>query len=295
MNDWSAFEGLDALAAHTGPFPCAAFLSTWWRHRPWGELVTVHSGGGALAVVHERGVARLAGEADLTDYHSPLGENPMEAAAEAVARLGRGTRFAFDSLPIEAAEALANAFGSAGVVLEMRQHDAAMVLDLPPDPDAYLASLDGKQRHEVRRKHRRFTEMAGRPVLRRDPGSLEGFAALHRSAAGDKGEFMTPDMEAFFADLVADAGAVIDVLHDGSGDPVGAAFGFEDADTYYLYNSAFDPTRGAVSPGIVLVTSLIEAAIISGRRRFDFLKGGEDYKSRLGARPRPLYVLEGSA
>ncbi|HAX81359.1 MAG TPA: hypothetical protein DCY40_02185 [Actinobacteria bacterium] len=91
-----------------------------------------------------------------------------------------------------------------------------------------------------------------------------------------------------------EAGAVIDVLCDGDGAPVGAAFGFEDADTYYLYNSAFHQERSELSPGIVLVTALIDAAIAGGKRRFDFLKGGEDYKARLGAVPRPLFALEGA-
>lgn len=294
MTDWSVLDGLAALAPHTGPFPRAEFLRAWWRHRPQGELIVKRSGGGALVVVHDQGVARLAGEADLTDYHSPLGSEVAAAAGGVVALLGGGTRLEFDSLPIEAAEPLVNAFGAAGVALAMRHHDAAMVLDLPRDPEAYLAALDGKQRHEVRRKHRRFTEEAGTPTLRRDPDGVGRFAAMHRTAAGDKGGFMTTETEVFFASLVDEAGAVIDVLHDGAGDPVGAAFGFEDADTYYLYNSAFDQTRSALSPGVVLVTALIEAAIVSGRRRFDFLKGGEEYKVRLGARPRPLYLLEGS-
>ena len=81
---------------------------------------------------------------------------------------------------------------------------------------------------------------------------------MHRGAPGDKGEFMTAEMEAFFGSLVDDAGAVIDVLVDGAGHSIGAAFGFEDDDTYYLYNSAFGPECAALSPGIVLVTSLID-------------------------------------
>ncbi|MBI5157060.1 MAG: GNAT family N-acetyltransferase [Acidimicrobiia bacterium] len=294
MTDWSVLDGLEALAPHTGPFPRPGFLRAWWRHRPQGELIVRRSGGGGLVVVHDQGVVRLAGEADLTDYHSPLGPEPAMAAGEIAALLGRGFRVEFDSLPIEAAGPLQHAFGLAGVALAKRQHDAAMVLDLPRDPEAYLAALDGKQRHEVRRKHRRFAEEAGTPVLHRDPDAVGRFAAMHRTAGGDKGVFMTGEMEGFFTSLVADAGAVIDVLLDGVGNAVGAAFGFEDADTYYLYNSAFDQTRSALSPGIVLVTSLIEAAIVSGRRRFDFLKGSEEYKGRLGALPRPLFLLEGS-
>ena len=45
---------------------------------------------------------------------------------------------------------------------------------------------------------------------------------------------------------------------------------------------------------MVLLWMLFERAISTGIPRFDFLKGDEDYKLRLGAEPRPLYVLEGT-
>jgi len=293
MTDWVDLAGLEALAPHTGPFPHAGFLGAWWHHRGRGVLTPVRAGEGALVLVVDGRLATLAGEAELTDYHSPLGTDLGTVAGEVVASLRPGCRLAFDSLPIEAAEEMVKQFGVAGVSLTMTEHDAAMVLELPGDLEAYLETLEGKQRHEVRRKRRRFAAQAGPPVLRRDPQAVGEFVAMHRTAPGVKGEFMTSGIEGFFGSLIDDAGAVIDVLVDGDGRPVGAAFGFEDEDTYYLYNSAFDPGRAALSPGIVLVTSLIEAVIASGRRRFDFLKGGEEYKARLGADPRPLYLLEG--
>ncbi len=252
MTDWSHLTGLTALAPHTGPFPHPGFLETWWRHCGRGDLLQVQVGDGALVLVVEDGVAMLAGEADLTDYHSPLGTSLDEVAGATVAALSPGCRLAFDSLPAEAATEMLKQFGASGVAFTMTEHDAAMVLDLPGDPDVYLETLDAKQRHELRRKRRRFQEQVGEPVLQRDQGAIEDFIAMHRSASGDKGEFMTADMAAFFGSLVDDAGAVIDVLLDGAGRKVGAAFGFEDDDTYYLYNSSFDAACAALSPGIVL-------------------------------------------
>ncbi len=294
MNPWADWSGLQALAGGTGPFPYRGFLESWWRHRGRGELLTLRAGDGAVGLVVDAGVVRFVGEADLTDYHSPLGDDLEPVVAALVSALAAGTVLALDSLPMEAAEPLMKQFAAAGVAMSMSSHDATMVLDLPRDPNAYLALLDAKQRHELRRKRRRFEEQAGIPSLVRYDNALEGFAAMHRTATGEKGEFMTPDMESFFGSLVTDAGGVIDLLLDGSGNPAAAAFGFEDADTYYLYNSAFAAERAPLSPGIVLVAELIAATIRSGRRRFDFLKGGEDYKVRLGARPRPLYRLEGA-
>ena len=40
---------------------------------------------------------------------------------------------------------------------------------------------------------------------------------------------------------------------------------------------------------------LIESAIGAGLSHFDFLKGDEQYKYRLGARKRPLYEIRGPA
>jgi CelD/BcsL family acetyltransferase involved in cellulose biosynthesis len=105
---------------------------------------------------------------------------------------------------------------------------------------------------------------------------------------------MTNEMEAFFAALHRDAGGVIDFLVAG-GRHVAAAFGFEDEDTYYLYNSGFDTAHAGASPGIVLVELLMRQAVSSGRDRFDFLKGEETYKFRLGASARPLYRVAAEA
>ena len=293
MSGWEALAGLDAVAPHTGPFPHAGFLAAWWRHRGAGTLLPIRAGAGAMALVVADGTAALAGEPGLTDYHSPLGSDLDGVAAAVRESLPPGTRLAFDSLPLEAAEPLMKQFAAVGVSLTMRPHDATMILHLPGDSDTYLGTLDSKQRHEVRRKRRRFEEQAGAPALRRDAAALAGFAAMHRAASGAKGGFMTAEMEHFFGSLVDEAGAVVDVLCDGDGATVGAAFGFEDADTYYLYNSAFHPDRAALSPGIVLVIALIDAILAGGRRRLDFLKGREDYKVRLGAVTRPLFALEG--
>jgi CelD/BcsL family acetyltransferase involved in cellulose biosynthesis len=69
---------------------------------------------------------------------------------------------------------------------------------------------------------------------------------------------------------------------------VASTFSFDYDKTFYLYNSAFDPTVGRLSPGYVLVSQLIEDAIERGQRQFDFLRGPERYKYQFGARALPL-------
>jgi CelD/BcsL family acetyltransferase involved in cellulose biosynthesis len=98
-------------------------------------------------------------------------------------------------------------------------------------------------------------------------------------------------MEEFFFALHEQAGGVIDMLVDPSGEVAAAVFLFESDSETYLYNSAFNPDVGHLSPGNVMLSHLIEQAIAQERRVFDFLKGRETYKYRLGAEERPLYRI----
>ena len=170
------------------------------------------------------------------------------------------------------------------------------IIDLPTTWDDYLMMLDKKQRHEIRRKRRRFLEEHGSPELVTWQGAGEGFqqfVEMHRDSGGSKGRFMTTRMEEFFASLAGQDGWRVDVLHGEDGTPKAAALTWVDSGGFYLYNSAFDRSL-AGSPGIVLLTMLIERAIEAGAAVFDFLKGDEPYKFRMGAVARPLFRFEGS-
>jgi CelD/BcsL family acetyltransferase involved in cellulose biosynthesis len=285
---------LPPIADLVGPFPLRPFLEIWWRHRGSGEALIAESATALLAARRGPEGVEFMGEADLTDYHAPLGPGAEDLVAALLGSLGRGTRFCFDSLPEEAAAVVAAGAARAGMAVEPHQRQAAAVLDLPAGYEEYLAGLDGKARHEVRRKRRRFEAAHGAARLESAGGAgLAAFAAMHRAAVGPKGGFLTGEMEAFFGDLLGIEGARLELLVAGSGEPLAAAFGFQDERAYYLYNSAYDPAAAASSPGVVLVDLLVRRAIGEGLVRFDFLKGDEAYKFRLGARRRPLFVVEG--
>jgi CelD/BcsL family acetyltransferase involved in cellulose biosynthesis len=167
----------------------------------------------------------------------------------------------------------------------------ATVLKLRPGAD-FLSTLGKTQRHELRRKRRRYEDRVGPVVIDTDGhGAFERFAELHRTSPGLKGLFMTGEREELFRALSSQPGWRVDEMF--SGDRVVAAlFGFSDATTYYLYNSAYDTEFADVSPGIVLLTHTIEGLAADGFTRFDFLKGDEEYKTRLGASYRQLYRIE---
>src|SRR5439155_11058164 len=79
---------------------------------------------------------------------------------------------------------------------------------LPDDWDSYLARLDKKHRHELRRKLRRAESApvpltwalhTGGPEL---AYALDDFIELHRLSGEAKSEFMTPEMARFFRSLL---------------------------------------------------------------------------------------------
>ena len=284
---------LAAIAPLTGPFPGRDWLRTWWEHRSVGELLLADAGDSLVALTLDAGRLEFAGEADLTDYHSPLGATSVAALSQVATDLAPGTVISLDSLPQEAATRVADALQAAGCATTTAQHNVAAVLTLPESFEGYLAGLAKKERHELRRKRRRFDNELGTGTVERRTGreAVSLFARLHRLSAGDKGAFMTAEMEEFFAALHRDAGGVIDVLVDGSGRPASMVFSFEDASGFYLYNSAFEPELRRHSPGNVMLSHLIESAIAKKLQVFDFLKGDETYKFRLGATPRALYAV----
>lgn len=293
--DWAAGGfSLAPVADLTGPFPQRPFLEAWWRHRGEGEVLIAESPASLLPARLGPEGLEFMGEPGLTDYHTPLGYDADALVGDLLESLPAGTRFCFDSLPEEAAAVVAAGAARGGRAVSRRRHGLAAVVDLPPSYDEYLAGLSGKERHEVRRKRRRFESSRGAPrLLEAGPGGLATFSAMHRAAAGPKGGFLTVEMEAFFADLLHIEGARLDLVVDRDGRATAAAFGFQDERAYYLYNSAYDPGAAAVSPGVILVDLLIRRAIGAGLIRLDLLKGDEAYKFRLGARPRPLFAVEG--
>ena len=295
--DWASFptSGLPA-ARHTGPFPFRDFLQAAWTHQssPNAELTLVATGNGdgvAFSVAESR--IEFVGPEHLTDYHTPVGDESVKAVAMALGE-HPGSAFRLDSLPAEAATTITAALDLVGADHRIDEHAATAVLALPDTFDAWLEGIGKKERHEVRRKRRRFEATYGEArLLSGGIELLDRFARMHRSQPGDKGGFMTEAMEAFFAALITDVGAVIHTLNCGDR-VLAASFGFETSDGYYYYNSAFETEAAQASPGVVLLSMLVESQIDRGASVFDFLKGEETYKYRHGATRRPLFVIEGT-
>lgn len=183
-----------------------------------------------------------------------------------------------------------------GCKVSIRPEDVALELDLAGTWEDYLGQLNGKQRHEVKRKFRRLHE-AGDVEFRiivdagEIPDRLATFFELFRLSSEEKAAFMTDQMMSFFralAIVMAEAHQLKLYLLELNTAPVAVSLCFDFNDTIHLYNSGFDPRYRALSVGLLCKVLTIKDAIQRGRRKYDFLKGAEIYKYRLGGREVPL-------
>ena len=121
---------------------------------------------------------------------------------------------------------------------------------------------------------------------------METFFDLFKSNLAAKAAFMNEPMTAFFRSLTANlAAAKLLKLYflDLDGRPIAATLCVDYQSTVYLYNNGYDAAFGSLSAGLMSKVLTIRASIRDGRRTYDFLKGSEAYKRRLGGEPVNVY------
>jgi CelD/BcsL family acetyltransferase involved in cellulose biosynthesis len=250
----------------------------------------------------EPGLWRIVGGVDVSDYLDLIAapgreEEVWEAllqhrAAERSIWHLRGIRA--DSPTATRLPGLASAHG---LVCGVEPEERCPVLRLPESWDAYLATLSGKNRHELRRKIRKLEaelpEVRVRSVTApaEVDTALTHFLRLHRLSRTGKAKFMDERMERFFRmalGTLAAAGWVRLWFLDSVGTPVASFICTEYGESVGLYNSGFDPAHSRLAPGIVLLGHVIRDAIERRIPVFDFLRGDEPYKYAFGPIPTEL-------
>lgn len=189
-----------------------------------------------------------------------------------------------------------------GFNVEVKRQEVCPVIDLPDTWEAYLATLDKKDRHELRRKIRR-AENAPEKVDWYMVGSqhnlgaeIERFLKLMAASHVSKAEFLKDPRNLIFfktiVPVVFDHGWLqLNFLTVG-GEAAAAYLNFDYNGNVMVYNSGLLPQAyGHLSPGIVLLARTIRHAIETGRKAFDFLRGNEDYKYRMGGKDLVVYML----
>jgi CelD/BcsL family acetyltransferase involved in cellulose biosynthesis len=295
--------------------------STWWRHMNPGDLLVVTARDDAdrlVAIVplfrrrSEDGQLRLSliGCEEVSDYLDfiVLPEHE-EIVCQEVLRLLNSPDFpTWDQIELCNAPTTSTVYRTfyaaaeqAGLAVKRCKQEICPVIELPRTWDEYLATLDKKQRHELRRKIRRAEAEAQTDWYVVDPArhdlaaEMESFFELHRLSSPEKSIFMDAQMRGFFSD-VAQALAGRGWLHLSfitmNAQRAAGMLCFEYNNAFEVYNSGYDPNSYAqLSPGIVLLSYCIRQAIEQERGVFDFLRGDEEYKFRFGARPTGVYEV----
>ena len=314
---------LAAIVAHADlaptPFHRPEWHEVWLRHfRVAGDPAVVAFGiideegrlegppAGWMTLALEGDGAAELGDPNVRDYAGPVATPGREAEVVSLAFEWLQEDFArrahFWGLVADAplTAALTAEAHVRGWTIRHQSETACPGLDLPASWDEYLATLSKHHRHELRRKLRNV-EALGDVEYRTYGGRADVEARmplvldLMRRSREDKAAFLTPPMAAFMQDLaVTFAGA--DITRLGllriNGEPVAATLCFDYRAVTYLYNSGYEPSLADASVGLVSKACAIRNAIERGQARFDFLRGNEPYKRRLGGVRRQVVRLE---
>jgi len=292
--------------------------SSWWDAYHPGEIwaLAVREGtelvGLAPWFVRAEGdgrrVVRAIGCVDVTDYLEVIARHGKERAVfEALARDIAARGEDYDDIRLcnvpEASltvQMMPDVFREHGFVVEVTFQEVCPVIKLPDSFEAFLASLDKKNRHELRRKLRRAASDEVDWYIVTEGcdlnAELEQFLRLMAASSDEKALFLRePENAAFFRGVVpriAEAGWLQLAFLTIGGEAAAAYLNFDYGNRIMVYNSGHDHTMHAhYSPGIILMARLIEHAIAQGREELDFLRGDEPYKYDLGGKDTQVFQV----
>jgi CelD/BcsL family acetyltransferase involved in cellulose biosynthesis len=309
---WNAL--LDESASHV-PFLRHEYLRTWWQTMGGGEwkeadlMVVVAYAGEKMVGIAPLFFSRnregepallLVGSIEVSDYLDVI------ARQEDLPAFLKGLFFFLQSQNLppwkvldcynllensQTLPALESAAASLGwsYACDRLQHSPHILL--PGNWEVYLAGIDKKQRHEIRRKMRRLEEsgLPMRAYVVEDPATLEAEADAFMALMAqdpEKAAFLTPAMREFMHSVIRcafTAGCLQLAFLEINGEKAAAYLNFNYLNRIWVYNSGLDRKFTEFSPGWVLLGYLLKWANEAQATEFDFMRGDEDYKYRFGA------------
>lgn len=312
--EWNDLLGC-CSASHV-PFLRHEYLNAWWQNRGGGEwpdaellIVTGRLPGGELAGIAPMFYAKnregipallLMGSIEISDYLDLIVRpDQMVNFVDGLFTLLSGVRNpAWQALdwyniaetsPILAA--LQSAALQAGWSYQQETLQRSPYIPLPGDWETYLAGIDKKQRHEIRRKMRRAEEgtLPVRWYIANDPAALQseidGFLDL-MAQDEEKNRFLTDIMRAQMRSIMQAAfqhGWLQLAFLEVNGEKAAGYLNFDYNGHIWVYNSGLNYNLRELSPGWVLLGHLLKWANENSRQEFDFMRGDEEYKYRFGA------------
>jgi CelD/BcsL family acetyltransferase involved in cellulose biosynthesis len=290
-------------------FTIPAWLKVWWQNFGAGAEQFIRSVYqekqiiGIAPLQIRSGTASIIGNVDVCDYQdfivSPGKETEFFNAVLDDLNLKGVTDLHLETVRPDSSAVvhLMPIAISRGYKVDYRPSDVSSDLLLPLNWEDYLSGLDGKQRHEIKRKMRNLQNMGENRYFCTSEKAemlpaIEQFLKLFPESRGDKAQFMTAEMQKYFLELtlsLAEAGVIRFGTLEFERKPVAMVMYFDYNNNIYLYNSAYDPAYRSMSVGIISKAGCIKDNIEKNKQRFDFLKGPEIYKSYLGGKEIQLY------
>lgn len=308
------------------PIDCVFFTwewhKTWWdAYQPGELLILVCREGSRLfgiapLFVTEASACRTAqiiGCVDVTDYLDFIVDaDHLQDVFSAFADYLASNRDALDVLDLcniphdsPTYKILPDLLRGRGFATVAEQQEVCPVIELPDEWADYLLMLDKKQRHEIRRKLRRIHGIDsdvdwyivnGHHDL---DAEIDQFIRLMAASDLEKKVFLRDDGNMrFFKNIVplAQERGWLQMNFLTVGEERAAGYlNFVYGESVMVYNSGLNHQQfGQLSPGIVLLAYNIQYAIKHGYRKYDFLRGDEDYKYRMGGRDTAVMNIRAS-
>jgi CelD/BcsL family acetyltransferase involved in cellulose biosynthesis len=317
---------LDESVTHV-PFLRHEYLYTWWQTRGGGEwpdselaIVTAHQNGQLIGVAplfasrnHEQKPALLLlGSIEISDYLDLIvRRDDLSSFITGLLGFLETCKLPFPIFPDkrinpeqwkildwqnipEASPTLGTLKVEAekrgwAFIQEKTYH--APFIPLTGDFETYLANIDKKQRHEIRRKMRRAeeSERKVRWYIVSDGSNLkaevEAFLEM-MAEEPEKAQFLTQTMRKQMHLICQNAfnnGWLQLAFLEVDGKKAAGYLNFDYLNRIWVYNSGIKRQFLELSPGWVLLGYLLKWANENKRTEFDFMRGEEEYKYRFGA------------
>ena len=279
-------------------------MSAWWRQFGVGYepvILTLREGGEMLGVAPlkcREGVASFIGDTSVCDYFDfivvPGREQAFSEALFNECAVRGIVQLDLEALRLDsvAARYVLPCARNRGLDFTLSDDGVSYAAALPTSFDDYLAGLSHQQRREILRKQRRLSALGNSNF--RVPGDwetnipgMETFLAFMAESRRDKADFLTDNMRSYFngiAVAMLSYGLLRLGFLDVEAKTVAGGLMFEYNDTVYLYNSGYNASFADLGVGLLSKLAAIDWAIGQKKAVFDFLKGPEIYKERLGGK-----------
>jgi CelD/BcsL family acetyltransferase involved in cellulose biosynthesis len=316
----------NALAADH-PMRSWDWLATWWKHYGGGRSAAEFRARRRLYVLAVFDGWRLAGVAPwyvdrsllygrnlrwlgdgevCTDHSSLICRREDKYRVAAAVGDALATEFNdWDRLELTAVDAddevvaaLAAALQRGGCDVSRRTASACWIIDLPSNWEDYLSVLSKSHRKQLRQIERRVLDAdqaVWHPVATSEDFQtawpiLVDLHQRRRHSLGQPGCFASRAFHDFHreaAERLLTRGQLRLSWLELGGRPAAAEYHLAGGQTIYAYQGGVDPNRLSAEAGRLSTIFCLRAAIASGHRLFDFLRGDEPYKAHWRATARP--------